>query len=265
MTKSAPCDPALARPPARPLRVLVLGGTAEARALARRIGADPRLDGVVSLAGRTGEPLPQDLPARIGGFGGVEGLVRFLSDNAIDKVVDATHPFAARISANAQAACARLDLPLVAYARAPWTPVAGDRWTCVANNAEAAQALGEEPRRVFLAIGRLGVADFRAAPQHDYLLRVIDPAPPEDLPPRCETIRARGPFDLTGETALLRERRIEVLVSKNSGGPATYAKIEAARRLGIAVAMVAPPPADGAAVVRDLDAVMAFLAPGGAP
>lgn len=265
MTKFAPCDLASPRPNARRQRVLILGGTAEARALAKRISLDCRLDGVISLAGRTGEPLPQDLPARIGGFGGVAGLARYLADAGIDKVVDATHPFAARISANARAACAQLGAPLVVLARRPWTRVVGDRWIDAANNAEAARALGEAPRRVFLAIGRLGVADFRAAPQHDYLLRVIDPPPPDDLPPRCEIVRARGPFDLESETALLQDRRIEIVVSKNSGGRATYAKIEAARRLGIAVAMIGPPPVEGAAVVYDLDAVMAFLAPGKAP
>lgn len=240
-------------------RVLVLGGAAEARALAKRIALDSRLDGVVSLAGRTSAPAAQDLPVRVGGFGGVEGLARYLAEEGVERVVDATHPFAARISANAQAACARLGVPLIAYTRPPWTRVAGDRWTDVPDNAQAARALGAGPRRVFLTIGRLGVADFRAAPQHDYLLRVIDPPERDELPPRCDIIAARGPFDLDGEMALMREWRVEVVVTKNSGGAATYAKIEAARRLGLEVVMIAPPPRLGVAVVHELDAAMAFL------
>lgn len=239
-------------------RVLLLGGTREGRALAARL-AELGHDGVVSLAGRTSAPLAQALPTRIGGFGGVEGLAQYLTQGRFTHVVDATHPFAARISANARAACAALGLPLVAYGRAPWRPAPGDRWIEVADNAGAVAALGEAPRRVFLTIGRQGLADFRAASQHDYVARVIDAPDPNDLPPRCDLIAARGPFTRDDEIALMREKRIDIVVSKNSGGALTYAKIEAARALGLPVVMVAPPAREGA-VAHDIEAALAFLA-----
>lgn len=245
---------------ASPRRVLVLGGTGEARALAARIAADARFCGVLSLAGRTSAPLAQPLQTRVGGFGGAEGLARYLADERIERVVDATHPFAARISQNARAACAAHGAPLLTLTRAPWTPAPGDRWIDVADNETAARALGEAPRRVFLTIGRQGVADFRAAPQHDYLLRVIEPPAAQDLPPRCDVVFARGPFSVDDEIALMREKRIDVIVTKNSGGAQTYAKIEAARRLGLPVVMIARPAAAGVATTHDLDAAIAFLA-----
>lgn len=241
-------------------RVLVLGGASEARALATRIAADPRLEGVVSLAGRTSAPLAQDLPIRVGGFGGVDGLTRYLVEARISHVVDATHPFAARMSANARAACAAAAVPLLVLTRPPWRPAPGDRWIEVADNSAAARALGAAPRRVFLATGRQGVADFRAAPQHDYLLRVIEPPQADDLPPSCEVIFGRGPFALADEIALIRDRRIEIVVAKNSGGALAYAKIEAARTLGLDVVMIARPASGGAATTHDIDAAMAFLA-----
>lgn len=240
-------------------RILLLAGTSEARALATRLAAEQGCDAIASLAGRTSAPMALALPTRVGGFGGVDGLKRYLDEERITHVIDATHPFAAQISANAQAACAALALPLIACARAPWRPAPGDHWIETADNAAAAQALGATPRRVFLTIGRQGVGDFRAAPQHDYLLRVIEPPAASDLPPSCQVICARGPFTRDDEIALMREKRIDIVVSKNSGGALTYAKIEAARELGLPVVMIQPPPRGGA-VVHDIDAVMALLA-----
>ncbi len=241
-------------------RALVLGGSSEARLLATRIAADPRLQGVISLAGRTSAPLAHDLPTRIGGFGGVEGLTRYLVDERISHVIDATHPFAARISANACAACAAAGAPLLVLTRPPWVTAPGDRWIEVADNAAATHALGDCPRRVFLAIGRQGVADFRRAPQHDYVLRVIEPPNADDLPPRCEVIFGRGPFALNDEIALMRDRGIQTVVTKNSGGALAYAKIEAARALGLDVVMIARPAGGDAMTTHDIDAAMAFLA-----
>jgi precorrin-6A/cobalt-precorrin-6A reductase len=245
--------------PHAPARVLILGGTNEARGLARGIAADPNLRGVISLAGRTSAPFEQELPVRIGGFGGVEGLMRYLENESIDRVVDATHPFAASISANARSACVALGVPLIKLSRAPWSPVAGDHWIETGDHEKAAEALGESPRRVFLTTGRLGLAHFRIAPQHYYLIRTIDPAASSDLPPHYDEIRARGPFDCESEIELMRAHRIDVVVSKNSGGQLTYAKIEAARRLGIEVVMIARPPLQGVDVVYDVDDAMRFL------
>ncbi|WP_245434704.1 cobalt-precorrin-6A reductase [Methylocystis rosea] len=241
-------------------RALVLGGSSQARALATRIAADPHLAGVISLAGRTSAPIAHDLPTRVGGFGGVEGLTRYLIEERISHVVDATHPFAARISANARAACAVAGVPLLVLTRPPWVSSQGDRWIDVDDNAAAVSALGAASRRVFLAIGRQGVADFRAAPQHDYLLRVIEPPDSDDLPPSCEVIFGRGPFALEDEIALMREGRIEIVVTKNSGGALAYAKIEAARMLRLDVVMIARPASADAATTHSIDAAMAFLA-----
>ena len=254
-------SPALARPtPARRTQVLLLGGTHEARRLAERIAATPQISGVASLAGRTSAPLPQALPTRIGGFGGPEGLADYLKQQSVTHVIDATHPFAAQISINAREACARTGAQLLRLTRAPWRRTPDDNWIEVTDTAAAARALGEKPRRVFLTIGRQGVAAFRAAPQHHFLLRVIDPPEDAHLPPDCTVIADRGPFTCESESALMRAHNIEILVSKNSGGSLTYAKIEAARRLRLSVVMISPPVIDGVRVTHDLDAAMAFLA-----
>lgn len=175
---------------------------------------------------------------RRGGFGGVNGLARWLAAERVRVLVDATHPFAARITANAAEAAGRLGLPLVVLRRPGWTRQAGDRWTEVPDMAAAAEAIGPEARRVLLAVGRQEVAAFRAAPQHRYLVRSIEPVAAGDLPVGAETLLARGPFGAAEERALLEARGIEVLVTKNSGGDATYGKIAAARSLGLPVVIV---------------------------
>ena len=143
-----------------PLRMLVLGGSSEASALARLLADRPDIEATLSLAGRTARPAPTPIALRSGGFGGVPGLIDYLASREVEAVVDATHPFAARMSLNAKEACARLRLPLVALTRAPWKPVDGDHWIEVADAAEAASALGEAPRRVFLTVGRLSLPAF---------------------------------------------------------------------------------------------------------
>jgi precorrin-6A/cobalt-precorrin-6A reductase len=243
----------------RRVRALILGGTGEARRLAERLAGEPSVEAVLSLAGRTSAPREQSLPTRVGGFGGVEGLMRYLVEERIDKVVDATHPFAARISANARAACAALGLPLLTLTRAPWRREEGDRWIEVADNAAAAAALGAVPRRAFLTIGRLGVADYLIAPQHHYLIRTIERPSAADLPAGCELILDRGPFTVETELSLMRAARIDALVTKNSGGDQTYAKIAAARALAIDVVMIAPPVSGEARVVHDIEAARDFL------
>ena len=223
------------------MRVLILGGTTEASELTRLLAADPRFETTVSLAGRTANPRMQPVRMRIGGFGGAEGLAAWLQREKTEGVIDATHPYADQISANAVAACARLALPLASIVRPAWEPQPGDRWLTVANAEAAADALGSEPRRVFLSLGRLELGAFASQPHHRYIARTIDPPGDVALPPDILMLSGRGPFDREAETTLLNGEKIDVVVSKNSGGAATYAKIEAARGLGIPVVMIARP------------------------
>jgi precorrin-6A/cobalt-precorrin-6A reductase len=242
-----------------PLRVLILGGTTEASALARRIAGDTRLVPVLSLAGRTTNPQPQPIPTRTGGFGGIEGLVRFLRNERTDAVVDATHPYADQMSAHVVAACRETGVPLASLVRPEWQRHVGDRWQVVADAEAAASALGREPRRVFLSLGRQDVHVFASAPQHHYLARLIERPEQTALPPDLRLLQARGPFDRADEERLLRDERIDVLVSKNAGGAATYAKIEAARVLGLPVVMIARPHKPAGVAMTDVDACVAWL------
>src|SRR5262245_41381252 len=244
---------------ATPLRILILGGTIEASTLARLLAGDGRFDVTLSLAGRTSSPRSQPLPTRIGGFGGIDGMARFIGDQAVEVTIDATHPYADQISANAVAACSKTSIPLVSIARPAWRAEAGDRWQVVDNANEAAAALGVVPRQVFLSLGRLDLHAFATAPQHHYLARTIDPPQQSDLPPDIRFLQARGPFDRAGEIRLLREEKIEVVVSKNSGGSATYAKIEAARELDLPVVMIARPQKAAGHVVLSAEEAVAWL------
>jgi precorrin-6A/cobalt-precorrin-6A reductase len=241
------------------LRVLILGGTTEASALAGRIAGDPRLAPILSLAGRTSHPRAQPVATRVGGFGGVEGLVRFLRAEAIDGVVDATHPYADQMSAHAVAACRDSGVPLASLVRPEWQAAPGDRWQVVASAEAAADALGPTARRVFLSLGRQDLHVFATAPQHHYLARLIERPEQAILPPVLRLIQARGPFDAEAERLLLADERIDVLVSKNSGGTATYAKVEAARALGLPVVMIARPHKPAGVAMTDIDAVARWL------
>ncbi len=223
------------------MRVLILGGTTEANQLVALLANDPRFDAVLSYAGRTERPTPPPIPWRVGGFGGVDGLTKYLRDQNIARVVDATHPFAAQMSAHAIAACAIASVPLLALERLPWPRMAGDRWIEVDDFVAAAEALGASPRRVFLGIGRMQLAPFASHPQHFYLVRLVDP-PRAPLPlPGAELIVARGPFDLAGDRVLLVNHRIDIVVARDAGGDGAFAKIEAARELGLPVVMVRRP------------------------
>lgn len=241
-------------------RVLVLGGTTEASAVAARLAGREGFDPLLSLAGRTAEPRPAPIPTRIGGFGGAEGLATFLTEAGIAAVLDATHPFAAVMSRNAAEACARARIPLLALRRAPWERQAGDCWIEVASMAQAVRALGEAPRRVFLTVGRLELGPFAAAPQHAYLVRTIEPVGDALSVPHLRAVRDRGPFDEVAERRLMEREGVEIVVTKNSGGAATFPKIVAARALGLPVVMVARPakPAD-LPVVDTADAAVAWL------
>jgi precorrin-6A/cobalt-precorrin-6A reductase len=241
------------------MRVLILGGTGEARRLAALLAAEPGVAATLSLAGRTVRPAPQPLPTRVGGFGGADGLAAHLRAERVDVLVDATHPFAERITANARAAAAATGVALLTLERPPWRAGPGDRWTDVADLAAAVAALGTAPARVFLTTGRLGVAAFKAAPHHRYLLRSIDPPDPADLPPHCDVVLARGPFAVADEVALMRAEGVEVVVSKNSGAEAAAAKLEAARLLALPVVMIGRAVAAAGATVATPETALAWL------
>jgi precorrin-6A/cobalt-precorrin-6A reductase len=241
------------------MRVLVLGGTAEANRLAALLAQQSGLSAVLSFAGRTKEPRPPPIPYRIGGFGGAEGLREYLEHERMDFLVDATHPFAAQISRHAADAAAAAKIPLIVLMRPAWSAAPEDRWAEVPNMLAAAAALGSEPKRVFLTVGRLQIGSFAAAPQHFYLIRTIEAfAEPPHLP-RYRLIQARAPFTVEGEEKLLRENAIDVLVTKNSGGEAAYAKILAARRLKLPVVIVARPFQPTQAVCRDAQEALGHI------
>ncbi|MEJ2624378.1 MAG: cobalt-precorrin-6A reductase [Pseudolabrys sp.] len=240
-------------------RILILGGTSEARELAARLAQRNDLAVTLSLAGRTAAPAAQAVPVRSGGFGGKAGLAAYLTEHHIDALIDATHPFAANISANAAQAVTTTGVPLLTLQRPPWQMIAGDRWIDVNDVDEAVGALGATPRRVFLAIGRQDVNAFVAAPQHAYVVRSIDPVEPPLALPHAEYSLARGPFDTSAECELITTRGIGIVVAKNSGGEATYGKIAAARALRLPVVMIRRPPAPTGPTVATIDAAAAWL------
>lgn len=243
------------------MRLLILGGTTEASRLAAALADRTELWATVSLAGRTVAPATTPLPVRVGGFGGVEGLAAYLLAEGVAAVVDATHPFAARISAHAVAACARMGVPLLAYSRDPWRPGAGDRWTEVADIAAAVASLqARPPGRVFLTTGRLDLAAFRAAAHHQYLVRTIDPPELGERLPGMELVLGRGPFAVEAEAKLMRRHGTSLLVTKNSGGAASRAKLFAARDLAVPVLMVARPAIPERPTADRLDDVLAWIA-----
>jgi precorrin-6A/cobalt-precorrin-6A reductase len=219
------------------MRVLLLGGTAEARALAQSL--DPRVDIVSSLAGRVPDPALPVGPVRVGGFGGVDGLRRWLRDERIDAVVDATHPFAATMTAHAAEACAELRLPHLVLARPAWAP--GDSIVVESDIKAAETVVQQEYSRVFLTTGRSGVKAF-ADSDAWFLIRAVTAPEAALLPRHHQLLLSRGPYRFDDEFALLRKHRIDALVTKNSGGDMTRAKLDAAAAQGIPVVMVERPP-----------------------
>ncbi|HEX7967599.1 MAG TPA: cobalt-precorrin-6A reductase [Stellaceae bacterium] len=246
----------------RRTHLLILGGTAEAAALAgaalARFGKG--LGVTSSLAGRTEHPVPPPGAVRIGGFGGVAGLAGYLAEHRVDVVVDATHPFAAQISAQAQAACATAGVPRLLLHRPPWPRHPLDRWVEVEDVAGAAAALPKLGRRAFLTIGASELAAFAPLGDMHFVVRLVDP-PREKLPlASCEVLLGRGPFCLAEERLILDRRRIDVLVAKASGGGATEAKLIAARERSLPVVMVRRPPPPPGPRVDSVAAALDWLA-----
>lgn len=226
--------------------VLILGGTAEARALAALLHA-AGTPVITSLAGRVKNPALPVGEVRIGGFGGVDGLVSWLGEHGPLTVVDATHPFAQNISANATQASAITGIPMLTVRRPQWDPQPGDEWIDVPDIGSAASAVAarsSERRglKVFLTTGRQDVDVFSQIDSAWFLIRLVDP-PEHHIPQHRVILRSRGPYTIAGERELLRDNGIDVLVTKNSGGELVRAKLDAARELGLPVIMVARPDA----------------------
>ncbi|MEV5516044.1 cobalt-precorrin-6A reductase [Streptomyces flaveolus] len=239
--------------------VLVLGGTTEARRLAAVLADRPGVRVTTSLAGRVTRPGAVDGEVRVGGFGGADGLAVWLREQGVSALVDATHPFAETITANAARAAAVCGTPAVILRRPGWRPGPGDRWHPVASLPEAAGLLPGLGRRVFLTTGRLGLGAFAHLTGLHFVARSVEPPDPP-LPPDLRILLARGPFTVAGETAVLRDHRIDVLVTKDSGGAATAAKLTAARDLALPVVVVRRPPLPaGVPVVPDVSGVLERL------
>lgn len=229
---------------ARHRNLLLLGGTGEALRLARELAGHAKIRCISSLAGRTENPQTPPGEMRIGGFGGVAGLSRYLVDEKIDLVLDATHPFAAQMARHAQEACAALGIPRAKLVRPAWVASPGDRWTMMPSIAAAAVFLRFHPAyRIFLTLGRQEAGAFAALGADGkrwFLTRMVDPPDQAMALPPGELVLARGPFLPDDEIALMRRHRIDLLVTKNSGGSA--AKIAAAAELHIPVLMIERPP-----------------------
>lgn len=241
-------------------RLLILGGTADAAALARAAHAAfaPRLEVISSLAGRTAAPPRLPGRVRVGGFGGAAGLVAYVQAERIDLVIDATHPFAATISAQAAAACAATGTPRLLLLRPPWQPQPGDDWHEVADMAEAARLVAATSRRAFLTVGPGDLGAFSGAAHVFFLVRLIQP-PPSPAPLANHTlVVARPPFPVEAERALFTRHRIDTLVTKQSGGP-TEAKLTAAREAGAAVVLIRRPEKPAGETVTTVAEAMAWM------
>jgi precorrin-6A/cobalt-precorrin-6A reductase len=240
-------------------RLLILGGTGDAARLAAEAVKLPQLEVISTLAGRTTSPAPVASTVRVGGFGGKAGLVEYLREMNIDFLIDATHPFAAQISENAAQAATEVEIPWLMLIRPCWEKLPEDDWIEVDSISAAVVAIPAQAKRVFLTIGRQQLAPFASLTDRWFLMRSIDPPASDILLPPGKLILDRGPFSLTQERQLLQDNQIQAIVSKNSGGDATYAKVIAAREMGIPIIMVQQPIAPAGDKVVDVSGAIEWL------
>jgi precorrin-6A/cobalt-precorrin-6A reductase len=242
-------------------KVLILGGTGDAVKLAAKLATIPQIEVISSLAGRTKKPAALVGQVRIGGFGGAEGLANYLQQNSINILIDATHPCAGQITHNGAIASHVANIPHLMLVRPQWERVTGDEWIEVESVEAAAKAIPESVNRIFITSGRQQLEPFlqrsHIYPETWYLMRSIDP--PDIELPNSKMLLDRGPFSLEQERKLLRDYQIQAIVSKNSGGDATYAKIIAARELGIPIVMVQRPARPEGEKVTSIEEAIAWL------
>jgi precorrin-6A/cobalt-precorrin-6A reductase len=241
------------------MRVLILGGTGEAAQLAAKVANIHGIEAITSLAGRTREPSVPLGNLRIGGFGGVTGLVNYLHQMKIDVLIDASHPFANQIAFNAAEAAMQVKIPRLKLIRPPWKQVNGDRWIEVDSIKAAAAVVENQSKRVFLSIGRQEIGAFAHLQQIWFLMRMIDPPEAQALVPPGKVLCDRGPFHIHNEREILIHHQIDTIVSKNSGGDATYAKIIVARELNLPVIMVNRPLLPPGEQVTEIDEALVWL------
>ena len=245
------------------MKVLILGGTSEATALAAALRDEQGIESISSLAGRTRRPGPIEGRVRIGGFGGSHGLLHYLRNADIAAVVDATHPYASEISRHAAQACGIANVPRLQLCRLPWKPEPGERWMTVPSMTEVPRVLTTLPQAhtgtVFLSTGRKDLEAFSNCATMKFAVRLIDP-PASQLPlVRYELVLGRGPFSAADEMGLFVRLGVSVLVSKNSGGTATHAKLAAANHLNVPVVMVDRPAREAGLVVNDVAAAKDWI------
>ncbi|BAU65052.1 cobalt-precorrin-6x reductase [Stanieria sp. NIES-3757] len=241
------------------MRVLILGGTGEASQLAVKASAIEGIEVILSLAGRTSQPAKINVKTRIGGFGGIESLVNYLKNNAIALLIDATHPYAAQISFNAATAAQICNIPHLILVRPPWQHTKQDYWIEVENLQAAADLVPTLAKRVFLTIGKQELSTFAHLKDIWFLMRMIDPPTPDKLISKGEILLAKGTFAVAEEIELLKKYQIQAIISKNSGGEATYAKIIAARELRLPVVMVKRPVIPESERVTDVESALTWL------
>jgi precorrin-6A/cobalt-precorrin-6A reductase len=241
-------------------KILLLGGTTEAREIAEVLATRPSFEAVMSLAGATTIPGQYALPLRIGGFGGSEGLALFLRENKVDLLVNATHPYANQMWLNAIQASRLAQVPLVVFHRPEWVPTEADRWSYARDIGSAVSKLKRmRARNIFLPLGRKELVKFEAVPKHRYLIRAIEVFDPPLKLPHVTYLKARPPFDKAAEIALMKRHRIDLMIVKNSGGSASYAKMVAARELGIDTIVVRRPYAPGVQHCRNVAETLAAI------
>lgn len=236
----------------------MLGGTTEASALTAALAARGART-TLSYAGRVATPKAQPVPVRIGGFGGVDGLVAYLREQRVSHLIDATHPFAATMAAHAVAAAQTAGVAHVKLVRPRWQAGSGDDWRHVPDLAAAVDALAGPPRGVMLALGRIHVDAFAARPQHRYLLRFVDAPRVRPPLPHHRLVVDRGPFDAASDAALMQAHAIDLVVCKNAGGSGAEAKLVAARTLGVPVLMIDRPPLSVCTTADDVGTVLDWL------
>lgn len=240
-------------------RVLILGGIRDSLTLIALVSTIPGLEVINSLAGRTRQSVMAFKPTRVGGFGGVSGLIDYLREQKIDLLIDATHPFASKISWNAAIATSELNIPHLMLVRPPWKKIEGDHWLEVESNEFAAKVLPGLASRIFLSIGRQELASYAHLKDLWFLMRMIEQPELYSPVPLGKILTERGPFSLKEERSLLQKYKIGAVVSKNSGGDATYPKVVAARELGIPVVMIQRPFLPEAEQATDVESVVSWL------